>query len=157
MRIILIPAFLLVICASASILTGCSSTSPTNANVLVRVPSASYKLDDVIRVEVTNLSGSPIYYICQCQIRLQLMDGENVKQSWDVHGFELCNKKVPILLGETSAFQIQPEEIESLAADPSFEPGGEYRFQLDLYQDAECTVLLESESDRLSNRVSITL
>lgn len=156
MPIILTSAFIWIACIGSFLLAGCESASQTNAKVLVRTSRTAYHIDDTVQVEVTNLSGSSIYYLCEGQIQLQLMDGENVRKSWSVHGFDLCGSKRPILLGEAKLFLIKPDRLDSVALDPVFESGGEYRLLVDLYEDPECTVLLEDEGDRLSNRISVT-
>lgn len=156
MRIILTSGFILAACISSLISAGCDSASQTSTNVLVRTPRTTYHADDTIRVEITNLSGSPIYYLCDGQLRLQLMEGEVTRKSWNVHDVGSCDRGTPIFLGETASFHIKPEVMDSVTVDPDFKSGGEYRLLVGLYRDAECTLLLENESDRLSNSISIT-
>ena len=153
MRLILQPV--LAICIGIVFLAGCGSESQTNADVLVRTPLASYRIGDTIRADVTNLSGSAIYYICFGQVRLQLVKQGNVAASWDVSAYEPCDWKTAILLGESHTFTVPAERLDSVALDSRFESGGEYRLLIDLYRDSACTVLLEKESDRMSNNFTV--
>lgn len=152
LRRVILPIILTGLCTAG----GCESTTPGSAHMLIRTPLASYGIDDNIRLDVSSLTGSPAYYICNGRIRMQRVESGEIRATWEVHRFDTCGDKRSILLGEVISFTILSRELKSVADDPAFVSGGEYRFQVDLYRDSGCTKLLERESDRLSNTVVIT-
>ncbi|PSQ87307.1 MAG: hypothetical protein BRD43_06165 [Bacteroidetes bacterium QS_4_64_154] len=108
-----------------------------------------------IQLTVTNTGERSAYFVCDGSIVLEKLSGERVTDSWGVHGFLLCGRKVPIKPGEEKSFEmgiLPPGDDSPALADLA---GGKYRLRIQLYQSEAADELVDRK-ERLSNTFKIT-
>lgn len=157
------PAFVvfcLAILIAGPFASGCDLLGIGGDGVRLETDEDSYtvKPSTLVVLTVKNNFRAPVYYICTGQIYLDEMEGGDVVDSWQVHGFEECGFRVPIESGESETFEISFEE--SLASDllesAKFDETVRYRLRFDLFETDDVDQLLD-KNDRVSNIFKILL
>jgi len=148
----------LVILMASPLASGCDLLGIGDDGVQLRMDQHSYTVaaSTSVRLTVTNNYDKAIYYICTGQIFLEELDGDDVVDTWFVHGFEECLARKPIEPGASETFEMSfqwslaPDRLDTARFDESVR----YRLRVDLFESEEVDQVLEKE-DRLSNKFRI--
>ena len=107
----------------------------------------------VINLKVINLGESPVYYVCTGKIYLEEYENNSLTQSWQIHGFEKCLSRNPILPESEHSFKLNFLQWMAVVT-AKFNEKVSYKLKIELFGNADLKQELNPEA-QFTNYIKI--